>query len=150
MKVLPAPPAPHPLAPSPIAHPSPGRGAPPPNPCSDQLPPLPAEGWAMGEGGRGGEVGRGKRRLLVAAAFFAAPFLIWFLLNLLFPFPWETLNRPPATVVTDHPGEPLRFFLPTDHRWRFPVRLAELPPELPEALVASEDQRFRRHLGVDP
>ncbi|HKH45639.1 MAG TPA: penicillin-binding protein 1C [Thermoanaerobaculia bacterium] len=104
----------------------------------------------MGEGGRGGEVGRGKRRLLVAAAFFAAPFLIWFLLNLLFPFPWETLNRPPATVVTDHTGEPLRFFLPTDHRWRFPVRLAELPPELPEALVASEDQRFRRHLGVDP
>jgi penicillin-binding protein 1C len=53
-------------------------------------------------------------------------------------------------VVTDHTGEPLRFFLPADHRWRFPVRLAELPAELSEALVASEDQRFRRHLGVDP
>jgi len=53
-------------------------------------------------------------------------------------------------VVTDRTGEPLRFFLPADHRWRFPVRLAELPPELPQALVASEDRRFRRHFGVDP
>ena len=79
-----------------------------------------------------------------------APVLVFFLLNLAFPFPWESLNRPPATVVTDRTGEPLRFFLPADHRWRFPVRLEELPPELPQALVASEDQRFRRHFGVDP
>jgi penicillin-binding protein 1C len=101
----------------------------------------------MGEGGRGGEV---KRRRLVIAAVLLAPFLTFLLLNLLFPFPWEALHRPPALVVTDRTGEPLRFFLPADHRWRFPVRLAELPPELPEALVASEDQRFRRHFGVDP
>jgi len=45
--------------PSPISHPTPGRGAPPPGPREhepDKLPPLPVEGWEMGEGGRGGEV----------------------------------------------------------------------------------------------
>jgi len=49
--------------PSPIAPPPPGRGAPPPalrEHESDNLPPLPVAGGAMGEGGWGGEVGRGK------------------------------------------------------------------------------------------
>jgi penicillin-binding protein 1C len=78
------------------------------------------------------------------------PFLWFAVLNLLFPFPWETLHRPPAIVVTDRTGEPLRFFLPADQRWRFPIRLSELPPELPRALVASEDRWFWRHPGVNP
>src|SRR5215217_7383969 len=60
------------------------------------------------------------------------------------------LQRPPGVVVMDRHGEPLRFFLPADERWRCPVRLAELPPGLTKALVASEDQRFYRHFGVDP
>jgi penicillin-binding protein 1C len=87
---------------------------------------------------------------LAAAVALASPFL-WFLtLDFLFPFPWEKLQRPPAVVVEDRAGEPLRFFLPADQRWRFPVRLSELPPELPRALVASEDRRFFRHGGIDP
>ncbi|MFL6237307.1 MAG: penicillin-binding protein 1C, partial [Thermoanaerobaculia bacterium] len=60
------------------------------------------------------------------------------------------LQRPPAVVVTDRQGEPLRFFLPADQRWRMPIRLSELPPEVRRALVASEDQRFYSHPGVDP
>ena len=66
------------------------------------------------------------------------------------PSPGRPCSGRPPLVVTDRTGEPLRFFLPADDRWRFPVRLAELPPELPEALVASEDRRFWRHSGVDP
>ena len=80
----------------------------------------------------------------------AAPYLWFQALNWLFPFPWANLQRPPAVVVSDRHGQPLRFFLPADERWRFPVRLSELPPELPKALVASEDRRFYRHFGVDP
>lgn len=77
--------------------------------------------------------------------------ILWFsVLNLLFPFPWEALHRPPAVVVTDRAGEPLRFLLPADQRWRFPVHLSELPPEVPRALVASEDRWFWRHPGVNP
>jgi penicillin-binding protein 1C len=88
--------------------------------------------------------------LLIALLLLASPWLWFRALDLAFPFPWEKLQRPPAVVVTDRSGEPLRFFLPADQRWRLPVRLAELPPEVKRALVASEDQRFYSHPGVDP
>jgi penicillin-binding protein 1C len=84
------------------------------------------------------------------AILLASPWLWFRTLDWLFPFPWERLQRPPAVVVADRQGQPLRFFLPADQRWRFPVRLSELPAELPRALVASEDRRFYRHFGVDP
>ncbi|MEM9293336.1 MAG: penicillin-binding protein 1C [Acidobacteriota bacterium] len=77
-------------------------------------------------------------------------FLLFLLLDHLSPFPFHALERPSATLVTDHQGEPLRFFLPADDRWRFPVRLQDLPPEVPAAFIASEDRRFGRHPGVDP
>lgn len=103
--------------------------------------------------GAGGEGPRVKKTIAVSIALLLCLLLpiLWFsVLNLLFPFPWETLRRPPAVVVTDRAGEPLRFFLPADQRWRFPVRLSELPAELPRALVASEDRWFWRHPGVNP
>lgn len=96
---------------------------------------------------------RRRRRLalsLAAALLAVGPFCWFLLLSLLFPFPWEALERPPAVAVYDRHGAPLRFFLPADDRWRFPVALADLPPELPRALVASEDRRFHRHFGIDP
>src|SRR3954453_17969457 len=94
---------------------------------------------------------RRRRALALAAAILlASPWLWLAALDLLFPFPWERLQRPPAVVVTDRQGEPLRFFLPADQRWRLPIRLIGLPPEVRRALVASEDQRFYSHPGVDP
>ncbi len=87
---------------------------------------------------------------LAAAVLLASPYLWFRTLDLLFPFPWERLERPAARVVADRAGEPLRFFLPADQRWRLPVRLAELPAEVRKALVASEDQRFYQHGGIDP
>jgi len=86
----------------------------------------------------------------VLAAALCLPLLTFLLLDRLFPFPYRTLRRPAALVVADRDGEPLRFFLPADGRWRLPVRLSELPSELPRALVASEDRRFYSHAGVDP
>jgi penicillin-binding protein 1C len=67
-----------------------------------------------------------------------------------FPPPLDALRRPPAVAVLDAEGAPLRLFLPADEIWRLPVTLEELPPELPAALIAIEDGRFYRHVGVDP
>ena len=78
------------------------------------------------------------------------PLAVFLGVDRLAPFPLANLRRPAATIVTDSRGEPIRFFLPPDHRWRFPAELAELGSELPRALVAVEDRRFHRHLGVDP
>src|SRR5688572_12701576 len=38
----------------------------------------------------------------------------------------------------------------TDWRVSSPVFLGDFPPHVPNAFVAVEDVRFRRHLGVDP
>ncbi|MCB1057707.1 MAG: penicillin-binding protein 1C [Acidobacteria bacterium] len=71
-------------------------------------------------------------------------------LDHLFPFPFGRLERPAATVVEDREGEALRLFLPSDQRWRLPVTYDEMPEELRRAIIASEDQRFYEHPGVDP
>ncbi len=79
-----------------------------------------------------------------------AALLAFLVLDRLLPPPLEALERAPATLVLAADGRPLRMFLPADERWRLPVTLDRLPPELPAAVVAIEDRRFWRHPGVDP
>src|SRR5687767_9239312 len=114
-----------------------------------QVSPSPGAG-VLGRSGRGGRGVRVRATLAVALTLALAPWLWFFFLNQVFPFPWENLERPPAVIVMDRTGAPLRFFLPADERWRFPVKLSELPAELPRALVASEDRWFYRHPGINP
>jgi penicillin-binding protein 1C len=83
----------------------------------------------------------------------AVAVFVWAALAILdqrYPPPVEALTRPPAVTVLGADGEPLRLFLPADDRWRLPVGLDELPPELQAAVIAAEDSRFYRHPGVDP
>lgn len=84
------------------------------------------------------------------AAILALPAAIFLLLDALFPFPFERLDRPPSVVVADRDGRPLRAFLSADQKWRFPVRYAELPSRLVETVVLSEDRWFGWHPGVNP
>jgi|CXWL01.1.fsa_nt_gi penicillin-binding protein 1C len=98
-----------------------------------------------------GQLKRLRRRHL--RWLFALPpvaFLLFLLFDAAFPFPYSRLNRPRSIVVLDRNDEPLRIFLAADQRWRIPVALDELPPELPRALVAVEDRWFGRHPGVNP
>jgi penicillin-binding protein 1C len=81
---------------------------------------------------------------------FFLPALLFFLLDCLFPFPWDALRRPVAVVVEDREGEAVRFFLAADERWRMPVRVGEVPGEMVRAVVRVEDRWFWRHPGVNP
>lgn len=83
-------------------------------------------------------------------AVAAGLFVVFLLLDRLFPFPEAALHRPVSVVVEDRAGEPLRMFLGADQRWRLPVTLDQVPPEMVAALIASEDRRFYLHPGVDP
>jgi len=83
--------------------------------------------------------------LLLAGA--AACFAV---LDQLYPFPVRAFSPPAAAEVQDRNGELLRAFLPLDGRWRFPVRLEQVAPEMRRVLVASEDRFFRLHPGVNP
>jgi penicillin-binding protein 1C len=90
------------------------------------------------------------KRLVIVVAAIVLPFVLFAIVDFFAPFPEARLHRPPATVVFDRDGEPIRMILPVDHKMRIPVSLDELPPELIRALVVSEDRWFWRHPGVNP
>ncbi len=86
----------------------------------------------------------------VAGAAVSSCLLLFLALDWIFPFPDASLSRPPSMVVADRDGEPIRIFLPPDQAYRFPVRLAEVSPDLKRAVVALEDRWFYAHPGVNP
>jgi len=79
-----------------------------------------------------------------------AAVLALLLFDRLFPFPEARLHRPPAVVVYDRDGAPMRIILPADGKVRIPIKLDELPPEVVKAVITSEDRWFWRHPGVNP
>ena len=95
-----------------------------------------------------------RRRRIVLAAILGGALLLppagFLALDRIFPFPFDRLERPAASTVSDRDGTALRFYLAPDEKWRFPVGLDELPPELIAAVVAAEDRFFYLHPGVDP
>ena len=68
------------------------------------------------------------------------------------------LLQPPSLVrgerlsmlVLARDGSILRGFLSADGKWRLPTRADEVDPLYRRMLIATEDQRFASHLGVDP
>jgi len=88
--------------------------------------------------------------ILGLVIIIASGYPSFLVLDYLYPFPYEKLNRDPAVVISDKNGAPLRFFLPEDNQWRFPVELEEISPKLMEAVIASEDRWFYRHPGINP
>jgi len=47
-------------------------------------------------------------------------------------------------------GRPLRQFLAQDDTWRLPAAVEDVSPNYLALLLAFEDQRYYRHIGVDP
>ena len=90
------------------------------------------------------------RALLLATAAGVLVTAAVLLLDRRFPPPLEALVRPPAVAVLDADGRPLRLFLPADERWRLPVSLDELPPELAQSITGPEQrQEFLRKYVAD-
>jgi penicillin-binding protein 1C len=86
----------------------------------------------------------------LAIVLLVATIAFFFAIDALFPFPYAALHRAPAVVVFDRNGDAMRIVLPRDQKVRIPVTLADLPPELVGAVIASEDRWFWRHPGVNP
>ncbi len=91
-----------------------------------------------------------RRTLWAAGGAAVAPFLLFFVLNLVFPYPVAKLDLDPSPAVRDRRGEPLRRMLAPGQVWRIVVPLEEISPALVAATVAAEDRRFPDHCGVDP
>jgi penicillin-binding protein 1A len=75
-----------------------------------------------------------------------AGIVIWAARDLPRPESAMDAERRPALVLQDRAG---RTFATYGDLVGEPLRLGDLPPELPAALVAVEDHRFWRHSGID-
>ncbi|MEK6224401.1 MAG: transglycosylase domain-containing protein, partial [Thermodesulfobacteriales bacterium] len=84
------------------------------------------------------------------ALVLVGSFLLFLFLDYLYPFPTENLNKESTIIISDKEGDPLRFFLPKDKQWRFPVELKDIDPKLVSAVIESEDRWFYTHPGVNP
>lgn len=82
-----------------------------------------------------------------AGAATAATFLLFFLLNWIFPLP-DKVDY--STVITDNKGEILHAFLTKDQQWRMKTSLREISPLLRKTIIAKEDQYFYWHPGINP
>ncbi len=82
----------------------------------------------------------------VGLALALATLLVWFLI----PRPDLLGKHPLSQAVFDRDGSLLRLTLASDDRYRLPVRLAAVSPELVQAILFHEDQYFWLHPGVNP
>ena len=57
---------------------------------------------------------------------------------------------PTSTAIVARNGELLRLTLAADGQYRLWVKLEDMPPRLPAAVILYEDQWFYRHPGVNP
>src|SRR5882757_4679298 len=72
---------------------------------------------------------------------------------------WWVHSLPPApslaeldvsTQVVDRNGRLLRAYATPDGRWRLPATVSDVDPRFVEMLLAYEDRRFQKHIGIDP
>ncbi|WP_229677723.1 transglycosylase domain-containing protein [Caldovatus sediminis] len=73
--------------------------------------------------------------------------LLWFAYDLPRPEAALAATRRPSVTLLAADG---RLLATSGDLYGEPLRLSELPPHLPAALIAIEDRRFREHFGLDP
>ncbi|MBC7668993.1 MAG: transglycosylase domain-containing protein, partial [Gemmatimonadaceae bacterium] len=88
-------------------------------------------------------------RLTRVLAVFVALQAALFVLSAAFPPDMARAKRS-SPVVLDHRGAWLRALPVENGRWRVRADLARTDPTFQKRLIAVEDARFYRHLGVDP
>ena len=85
--------------------------------------------------------------LALAGFVGLAAIVVWAAHDLPRPESAMDATRRPALVVQDRNGQTIATFGDLVGE---PLRLADMPPELPAALIAVEDRRFFSHWGIDP
>ncbi|MEM8988517.1 MAG: PBP1A family penicillin-binding protein [Pseudomonadota bacterium] len=88
----------------------------------------------------------------VAAAFsflclIGAAFIFYYAADLPSTSGLWSVDRRPAVTVLDRRGEKISVYGLT---YGAPVRLADLPPHVGQAVIALEDRNFHHHVGVNP
>jgi penicillin-binding protein 1C len=118
------------------------------------LPDEPAVEAAV-EAGRGARLSRWLRRWLLATAAIvmggvALPMVALEVASRMAPpLPMERASALSTTVLDRH-GILLRAYVSRDGHWRLPIVKRDVDPHYLDMLLAFEDRRFYRHIGIDP
>ncbi len=87
---------------------------------------------------------KGIKRGVIAVATL---FLLFLLLNYLFPLP-DRIEY--STIITDSRGEVIHAFLTHDQQYRMKTELDEISPLLRKTIIEKEDRYFYYHPGINP
>ncbi len=90
---------------------------------------------------------RALRIIRKSLLFFLCGFLLFFLLNLIFPL---RVQIEYSQIVTARDGTVLNAFLTSDDKWRMMTELDEITPDMQKAIIFKEDKYFYDHPGVNP
>ncbi len=107
-------------------------------------------GGRAGAKGKGSFVWRLAKWLLVSAVwcvFFGLCFVAWLAYDLPDLSRLTSASRRPSITLVTEDGQILASY---GDLYGKPVRLDQLPPYLPDAVLATEDRRFYEHFGLDP
>ncbi|HEY8388225.1 MAG TPA: penicillin-binding protein 1C [Parasegetibacter sp.] len=88
-----------------------------------------------------------RRWLLYPLTTVVALFLLFLLLNWIFPLP-DSVEY--STVVTDDKDEIVHAFLTSTDKWRMKVESGDITPLIRKTILAKEDKYFYYHPGVNP
>ena len=77
-------------------------------------------------------------------------FLIFFLLNYLYPLNSARLNKPQSTLIYDRDEHLIAVKLSPDGFLRMPIKAEMLTDDIKKIVLGYEDQYFEKHFGVNP
>ncbi|MDP6816190.1 MAG: transglycosylase domain-containing protein, partial [Alphaproteobacteria bacterium] len=85
--------------------------------------------------------------LAVWGVILAMGVVVWYAYDLPDVSKLSVIERKPSLTLLDHRGRTIARF---GDIYGEAVQVAELPPHLMQAVVATEDRRFHSHFGIDP
>lgn len=87
---------------------------------------------------------------LKIALFCAFTFVLFLILDALYPLNLDMLNKQKSKILYDQNGEILNMQISDDQIWRFYASADEIPPRLKQSAIYFEDRYFYYHFGVNP
>ena len=88
-----------------------------------------------------------KRFFKITAILLGCGLLLFFAIDLLFPFKPKVQY---STQITASDGTVLHAFLSVDDKWRLYTNISEITPLLQKTLIHKEDRYFYYHPGINP
>ncbi len=91
-----------------------------------------------------------KKNRLYIYITFCTPFVLFFLLSLIFPLPEFKLKQDYSTIYLDRNGELLRISLSPSGKYRIKLPLDQISGYMKKGMVLYEDKYFFYHFGINP